>query len=212
MRIVIASLVRALTDAGMDGHQIAAILEQSVVNDFEMPPQLTADRKRDRDRQRIATKRDNERQSRDMSDNGDKTLPPGSKQESSSKPLQRTQLPSPNQTPPIIPLRPTRRSAKVEALRDFDRWYSVYPRKVAKGAAERAFPKAVNLASVDSLIAATVAYVASRPDPQFIPHPASWLNAKRWLDQPDKPPDEPGKRLFDLSDFEARRAASRGTT
>lgn len=65
----------------------------------------------------------------------------------------------------------------------FERFWEVWPRKKAKGAAEKAWAKL----SVDDQRAAID---APKPegDPKYIPHPATWLNAKRWLDEPDPSP------------------------
>lgn len=68
---------------------------------------------------------------------------------------------------------------------DFERWYAAYPRHVARGAAEKAFPKALKLASLDELIAGAKRYsgeIAGR-EMRFVCHPATWLNQKRWLDE-----------------------------
>ena len=72
----------------------------------------------------------------------------------------------------------------------FDRFWSAWPRKVAKGAARKAFATAVRATgSVEYLIGAAEAY---RDDPnlppvQFIPHPATWLRDERYLDGPLPP-------------------------
>lgn len=99
----------------------------------------------------------------------------------------------------------------------FAEFWAIYPRKVAKGAARKAWAKATRTSDPPTIIAA-----ASRVEDrgQYTPHPASWLNAERWLDEPEKPheptaqqsPRRPGgSSLFDaaarLSD---RFAASRG--
>lgn len=59
----------------------------------------------------------------------------------------------------------------------------------ARGAAVRAFNKAVDKADPRALIAAARLY---RDDPQvrrgFGKHPATWLNAECWLDEPAQLP------------------------
>lgn len=67
---------------------------------------------------------------------------------------------------------------------DFDRWYAVYPHKVAKAAAVKAFKTAIKLAPLDELIAAVARYVESKPPDQAFCNPATWLNQQRWLDVP----------------------------
>ena len=67
---------------------------------------------------------------------------------------------------------------------EFDEWYSFFPRKVAKGAARRAFAKARKVASQSDLIegAKTYATKVTGKDKEYIAHPATWLNGERWLD------------------------------
>ena len=69
-------------------------------------------------------------------------------------------------------------------LEDFELWYAAYPRKVARGAAERAFAKAIKTAAIEDLIAGATRYAkaVSGKEPEFVAHPATWLNGKRWLD------------------------------
>lgn len=73
-----------------------------------------------------------------------------------------------------------RRSREVE----FDRFWSAYPRKEGKQKARRAFEK-VNV-PLDTLLAAIEQQKKStqwsKDNGQFIPHPATWLNGKRWED------------------------------
>ena len=63
----------------------------------------------------------------------------------------------------------------------FERFWSSYPRKVGKGAAEKSWIKALQSTEADTIIASLVAYKFSE-DPNFIPHPATWLNQRRWED------------------------------
>jgi phage replication O-like protein O len=68
----------------------------------------------------------------------------------------------------------------------FERFYDAYPRKRARGAAEKAFAKlAPDDATVDLMVAAVarLQQAGEWTNPKFIPHPASWLNATGWLDQ-----------------------------
>ena len=71
----------------------------------------------------------------------------------------------------------------------FCRWYNVYPNKKARGAAERAWGK---LAPDPDLVATLIAAVEvqaqsrewTRDGGAYIPHPATWLNNRRWEDEP----------------------------
>ena len=73
---------------------------------------------------------------------------------------------------------------KVSTSSDFDQWYSLYPKKVGKGAAAKAYAKAVKSISPAELLAASIPRLAelAKRDPQFIPHPATWLNSGGWQD------------------------------
>ena len=86
---------------------------------------------------------------------------------------------------------------------DFARFWSAYPKKVAKPVALKAFLKAkkagANIRAVmDGLERAKRSSQWVKDDGKFIPHPASWLNAARWEDQgPEIEPDPPGTRRLD---------------
>jgi hypothetical protein len=75
-------------------------------------------------------------------------------------------------------------------------FWAAYPRKVDKGHARTAWAKALKRAGPDTIVTAAEAYRddPARPlDPQYIPHPATWLNGDRWLDEPraDQPRELP---------------------
>ncbi len=81
----------------------------------------------------------------------------------------------------------TRADAAPDA--DFDRFWTLYPRKVGKGAARKAWAAALRRADegAASIIAGITVQTSldrfdTRDDGRFIPHPATWLNADRWLD------------------------------
>jgi len=72
----------------------------------------------------------------------------------------------------------------------FDRFWSVYPRKVAKPKARLAWAKAIrerDFPGIEALLAAVERHKASdqwqRDDGRYIPYPASWLNGQRWSDE-----------------------------
>jgi hypothetical protein len=77
---------------------------------------------------------------------------------------------------------PKKANPKDEA---FDRFWAVYPKKVGKGDARRAFDKVK--VDVGILIAAVERQKGSaqwqRDDGQYIPNPATWLNQGRWEDE-----------------------------
>lgn len=67
---------------------------------------------------------------------------------------------------------------------NFVAFWDAYPRKVAKGAARRAWTRAVQHTEPDTIIEGARRY---RDDPNreasFTAHPATWLNGERWLDE-----------------------------
>lgn len=68
---------------------------------------------------------------------------------------------------------------------DFDTFWKAYPKKVGKGAAEKAWQKLKpNLTVVlEAIEAHKQTDQWSKDNGQFIPHPATWLNQKRWEDE-----------------------------
>jgi hypothetical protein len=81
----------------------------------------------------------------------------------------------------------TKNICATQALRDsFERFYSVYPKKRNRKDAEKAFaklnPDADQLQAIlDGLARCKLSDQWN--DPQFIPYPASWLNAGGWMDE-----------------------------
>jgi hypothetical protein len=78
---------------------------------------------------------------------------------------------------------------RVENLpRSFDRFWSAYPRHVGKQAAAKAFAK---ITPDEKLLGVMLAALARqngseqwlRDGGQFVPHPATWLNGRRWEDE-----------------------------
>ena len=82
-----------------------------------------------------------------------------------------------------------------DALRArFERFWSEYPRRVAKDAAWREFQKCkpddhlVGL-MIDAVRAQTRSAQWSKDGGQYIPHPRTWLHQGRWLDDTDRTED-----------------------
>ncbi len=98
----------------------------------------------------------------------------------------------PNRKEPSVEPQGNRQGARAEAKKTqvlFDRFWQAYPRKAAKVDAERAFRKLnADEAMVDELLAAIAAQsqwdLWREEGGKFIPLPATWLNGKRWTDQP----------------------------
>ena len=66
---------------------------------------------------------------------------------------------------------------------DFDAFWAAYPRKVGKGSARTAYARALKAGATAGAILDGVRGAHWNPDPQFVPHPATWLNGDRWLDE-----------------------------
>jgi hypothetical protein len=73
--------------------------------------------------------------------------------------------------------------SKDSKSKDFDKFWLGYPRKVGKGAAEKAWVKAVQSTEAQTIIASLGSHKFSE-DINYIPHPATWLNQRRWEDVP----------------------------
>lgn len=75
---------------------------------------------------------------------------------------------------------------------EFCAWYSFYPRKIARGEAEKAYNQQVKKGYThDELLAGLNGYNAlirkEGTDRKFIPYPATWLRSQRWLDDDIQP-------------------------
>ena len=72
--------------------------------------------------------------------------------------------------------------------KNFKEFWKLYPRKVGKHAAAMSFAKAETLVFFDDLMKYTKMFVAenTNTDERFIPHAATWLNQRRFLDYKDK--------------------------
>lgn len=65
--------------------------------------------------------------------------------------------------------------------REFESFYSSYPRKVAKPQAKKAWSK--NKCVLAEVLPALEQHKKTWKDPQFVPYPATWLNQRRWEDE-----------------------------
>lgn len=88
-----------------------------------------------------------------------------------------------------------------------------YPKKVARGDAEKAFKRLDPSAELlDVILAALGRWKQTRQwqrdGGQYIPNPTTWLNGRRWQDEMPASGNS-GNRQFDSDEF-ARRFADRG--
>lgn len=81
----------------------------------------------------------------------------------------------------------------------FEAFWAAYPRKEAKRRADQAWRAALKRADRDTIMAGLERF-RWPDDRQFIPLPASWLNADRWADQP--PPAVAAKSSSQLPPWE----------
>jgi hypothetical protein len=71
----------------------------------------------------------------------------------------------------------------------FLRWYAEYPNKKAVHAARTAYARALKVAdphdpdNAEALLLEGLRRFKFSPDPQYRPHPATWLNQRRWEDE-----------------------------
>lgn len=80
------------------------------------------------------------------------------------------------------------RARESEIQKEFDDWYQQYPRKVSHGTAERAFATVRrDGVSLETLIDGAKRYSAqvAGKEARYVKHPATWLNGKCWLDEPE---------------------------
>lgn len=70
---------------------------------------------------------------------------------------------------------------------EFEGWWQAFPRKVGKLAARKAYAKARGQATSGELLGGVERYVRHKPAYADFCHPASWLNAGRWMDEYDAP-------------------------
>mgnify|MGYP001577329906 FL=1 len=89
--------------------------------------------------------------------------------------------------PPLVPeFQPTPPRNKREKVitPGFDEFWAIYPRKKAKDDARKRW---LTLKPSEELRAKIMAAVSEQSkfwtDPNYIPHPATWLNGKRWEDE-----------------------------
>lgn len=70
-------------------------------------------------------------------------------------------------------------------MNDFNEFWSLYPRRVSKRTAQKAWDKETKQTAPEIILAGLrrqLPHLASR-DVQFIPHASTWLNQGRWEDE-----------------------------
>jgi hypothetical protein len=80
---------------------------------------------------------------------------------------------------------------------DFETFWNLYPKKIAKADALKAWNKATKKKTAEELIGLVKAYSESKlPDHQFIPYPASWLNKELYDTVQTEQTKPAGKPIF----------------
>jgi len=69
----------------------------------------------------------------------------------------------------------------------FSIFWASYPRRIAKGAARKAFDKAIKKTTLEVMLNAITVYVAMKPEKIDYKHPATWLNCECWDDEWEPP-------------------------
>lgn len=75
-------------------------------------------------------------------------------------------------------------------MSDFDGFWNLFPRRVAKKDAEKAWNRMnekQRFAAVESLPVHVRYWEAAGTTKEFLPYPATWLNGERWEDELEMP-------------------------
>jgi hypothetical protein len=85
----------------------------------------------------------------------------------------------------IVTTPETETETETDKRKDFDQFWKIYPLKVGKGAALKAFLKAIRTTDANIIIKGAQRYKLDPNRSQaYTAHAATWLNAHRWLDEP----------------------------
>lgn len=91
-------------------------------------------------------------------------------------------------TPTPAPTLSTPEKPTQKPIDGFDEWWKQYPKKVGKLDAKKAYRAVIKQGAtpqdlLDGLQRHNANWKAKNTDPQYIPHPASWLRKGRWEDE-----------------------------
>jgi len=175
---VIATALKHLIAAGVSGDDLVRAVAEMEAAAAPQAPTRTARQERNRryyERSKTSEKRLNASET--------------SEQDASPLPLPSSPQTPQQPTPTPGEILPARKGpSKADLARGFLAFWQAYPRKVAKDAAAKAFAKAMGRITEDDPLAVILAGIERAlpgwTDPDFIPHPSTWLNAGRWDDEP----------------------------
>jgi hypothetical protein len=174
----VSELIKKLVELGAPLD--AALYAAKFVEEREREATEEIARLVEEDRQRKEKRAEQKRKERMSRDSRATVAPPVARQSSDPSPL--------NGSPPTPYIRNIDTPLSLNTLTNkrpnqlFDRFWSAYPRKIGKGAAQKAWAAAVRKADPDRIIEAVERY-AWPEDPSFIPHASTWLNGQRWEDE-----------------------------
>lgn len=169
----LSETIKAMMAAGCTPEQIGAVLDVHAKADEE-------ERERQREKERLKKRRQ-----RALSPNvpRDTQGHPGTPRDTGDPLSLNGSPPTPYirniDTPPSLNPITNKRST---ALSQFDTFWKAYPRKIGKGAAQKAWAAAVRKAEPERIIEGVERYPWP-DDPAFIPHASTWLNGQRWEDE-----------------------------
>ena len=188
----LSDTIKAMMAAGCSPEQIGAVLDVHAKADEEQRERQREKERLKKRRQRalsLNVPRDTRGHPGTPGDNGD----PLSLNGSPPTPYIRNIDTPPSLNPPI--------NNRHQPL--FDAFWRAYPRKVGKGAAQKAWAVAVRKADPEKIVDGVQRYPWPE-DPSFVPHASTWLNGQRWDDE--LPNMKPAKMSqAELDDQEAKR-------
>lgn len=171
----IQDLLSAMKAAGCTPEQILAAIEHQA--------QIQAEKLKEHRAKRAEQKRNERARKADMSPNVAATDVLSQRQVEC-----RSDLPSLNGSPPTPYIRnidtPPSLNPPINNRHSalFDAFWRAYPRKVGKGAAQKAWAAAVRKANPETIVEGVERYPWPE-DPSFVPHASTWLNGQRWEDE-----------------------------
>lgn len=180
---VIATALKHLIAAGVSGDDLVravAEMEAALVPCAPTTPALTARQARNARHYEARKERLKSSESRlNASETSEQDAVPLPLPSSPQTPQQPT--PTPGER---LPAR--KGPTQTEIARGFLAFWAAYPKRAGKDAAGKAFTKAMaRIGGEDPLATIMAGIERALPgwdDPQFIPHPATWLNQGRWED------------------------------
>ena len=102
-----------------------------------------------------------------------------------------------------------REKENADAQPNFDEFWALYPKRVAKPAARRSLKAALRKAPLEDILDGlrrwNAYWKAANTERDFIPYPTTWLNQDRWTDDPG--PGTPAPRGANASKFATGSAA-----